>query len=179
MKRLTIVVLFGYGFAVGCFPSSYASHPELELTVVDGTGKAIAGAEVVSYSWSNPHHRLDHEEAHATDALGKVSTKGRSQSEWIAPFCLHGVAEHHMTICVSKPGFRSAQVELVDGTTPTTLLVKLTPDPAAAPCSYGAGRLGGRPRTDITGSNVDRAWEVAPAPSASPEASASPAAPAD
>jgi hypothetical protein len=176
--RRVVLALFGYGLAVGCFPSGYVTHPELEVAVVDAAGAPIADAEVVAYSWSDPHSRLDHERAQATDAKGMVRTDRESRDEWLAPFCIHGVPAHYLTVCVGKAGYTPVYFGIADGDRPTTVTVTLRTDASATGCSFAqveGPRASVVPRADVSAANVVEPYE-SPIPSASAAASAPPGA---
>jgi hypothetical protein len=179
MSRLHVLTALVFLVENGCVvPRERIDQPALELLVTDDKGAPIAGAEVAVYLWSHPHSRLDKEISETTPADGKVSLAQRSQTETVYPLCMHGVAEHHISVCVSHPGHTSVVFELDDPAAATSVTVPLHPG-TQRPCAYDDLRFPGGPaRPDLIASNVIRASNIAArtAASASATASANPSA---
>jgi hypothetical protein len=113
-----------------CAPFAYCVQhravvtlPGLQVTVVDASGAPVTGAEVIVHWWSYPHARLEETHRFTTDASGAVVTTEASRSERIAPFCMHGVPEHHYTLCAGSPGqgWSALEVEPKQGPVTVTL----------------------------------------------------------
>lgn len=80
------------------------TRPGLTVAVVDAAGAPIPGAAVVLHWWSYPYGRLQQSFPYTADAAGRVAMPPASRDEEIAPLCMHGVPEHHHTLCVGAPG---------------------------------------------------------------------------
>jgi hypothetical protein len=164
-RRLELLTLAVFAVGNGCcaLPREVVRAPELEVRVVAG-GKPIENAEVRTFHWSNPHHHLDDERSAATDAAGKAAFTKQVDTEVVLPLCMHGVPEHHVTVCVAKPGHATVLFELDDPGAATTVDVELRSGPSRA-CDWASvARASGSARADLSATpNVLRPAELAPA----------------
>lgn len=96
-------VVLGAGLLGHCH-RTVVTQPGLVVTVTDEQGVPVPGARVMLVHWSYPHARIDHHVAGVADAAGRFRTDEVRQDERIAPLCMHGVPEHHYTVCAGVPG---------------------------------------------------------------------------
>lgn len=110
--RVAIIALCA-PFAFCVKHRTVVTRPGLSVTVVDAAGAPVAGADVFVHWWSYPHARLEETHRFTTDATGAVVTTEATRSERIAPFCMHGVPEHHYTLCAGSPdrGWTAVEIE--------------------------------------------------------------------
>jgi hypothetical protein len=87
--------------------------PQLDVTVVAADGTPVPGATVFVHWWSYPHARLEQTHRLTADAQGRVTTAEATRSESVMPLCMHGVPEHHYTLCagVAGKGWRAMPLE--------------------------------------------------------------------
>jgi len=166
------VLIFAVGN--GCLSKSVVTQPQMTVDVVDDHGKPLESAEVRYYRWSNPHHRLDGEADLATDPSGQAAFARTETTEKVFPLCMHGVPEHHISVCVKKKGHRTVVFELESPSSATAVSVALHPGETVE-CDFEKLRFpSGKERTDIRATNVSGPVELEPTPKGGASASATP-----
>jgi hypothetical protein len=118
--------------------------PAAEITVVDAAGQPLAGAAVRIHWWSYPHARLEQTHRFTAGADGRVVTTEQARRESVAPLCMHGVPEHHYTVCAGAPdhGWRAVEI---DATPTAPVRLQLTGGAYADECDdHDTARFGTR-----------------------------------
>lgn len=87
-----------------CMTRRAVTQPKLRLQVVDAAGRPVAMADVALHWWSYPYGRLRRTTHFTTDARGLLALDEQLERETVLPFCMHGVPEHHHTVCAGAKG---------------------------------------------------------------------------
>ena len=116
MKRLILpvaIAIFVGPFVTCVKHRRVVTTPAVTVTVVDAEGAPVAGAHVVVHHWSYPYGRLEQSYPFEADERGVVEVEGGEKGEKVMPFCMHGVPEHHYTVCAGAAGhgWRSVAID--------------------------------------------------------------------
>ncbi len=131
--------------------------PAFVIDVVDEDGQPVPGARVVIEHYTEPHHVREERLEHLAGDEGRVETERVMTTERAYPLCIHGILEHHQTVCVDHPGAMPVVLEVYAAEpAPVVVTVPLRRDPSG---SHGCAddlhtmRLSARtPRNDIAAS---------------------------
>lgn len=93
------------------WPRDFVRQPDVDVVVVGEDGP-IEGARVTHTWWSHPHSQVHAEDISVTGADGRIRTELETEGETILPLCMHGVPEHHHTVCVEADGYRPVAFEM-------------------------------------------------------------------
>ncbi|MBP6628737.1 MAG: carboxypeptidase regulatory-like domain-containing protein [Kofleriaceae bacterium] len=117
-------VVLGAGLLGHCH-RTVVTRPGLVVTVTDAQGAPVPGAHVMLVHWSYPYARIDHHFGGVADDTGRFRADEVREDERIAPLCMHGVPEHHYTVCAGVPGRGLAVVPWKPGE-PATIALRLS-----------------------------------------------------
>lgn len=150
----------GIPACVGC-EREVLARPGVSLIVTDADGTPLPGAEVRHTWWSEPHAVVEAEAAHPVDGEGRLELPATRQTVEVYPLCMHGVPEHHHTLCVGAPGHRPVALRVALGVEQVRGTVTL--EPGAGDCGDDPEHLGAAPSAQSV-EGIERAVEPRGAP---------------
>jgi hypothetical protein len=113
LRRLPVLAaVLAVGFVCCTQTRRTVTQPHLVVNVRDAAGHPVPSAQVLLYYWSYPYAQVNRVTRLTTDAQGRLVLEERTENETVMPFCMHGVPEHHHTVCAAgRTGWSQAQVE--------------------------------------------------------------------
>lgn len=133
------------------WPRTFVRQPDVDV-VVTGPEGPIEGARVTHTWWSHPHSQVRDEATTITGAGGRLRLQLETEEETIMPLCMHGVPEHHHTVCVEAEGYRPVAFEMHAAETPVRgeLTMREGEPEAEAECGGARDGLLAEPREETS-----------------------------